>query len=75
MSPGWCEGTVLFLDLGKDFGYVLVETPVPSTASSWEAEIDTWLVTHVYAHFSKLVCVLKISGFLFLASATEKYGE
>lgn len=66
---------ILFLDLWKEFGYVLVETRVPSTASSWEAEIDTWLVTHVYAHFSKLVCVFKISGFLFLASAAEKYGQ
>lgn len=52
---------------------MLIETAVPSTASSWETEIDAWLMTHVYTHFSKLIRVFKIPGFLFLASTTEMY--
>ena len=45
----------------SDFGYVLIKTSISSTAPSWKTEIDTWLMTHVYTHFSKFICVFEKS--------------
>lgn len=42
-------------------GYVSVETPISTTATTGKTEIHTGLSTHVHTHFSKLASALKIA--------------